>query len=494
MADIKEDFVKKLERRGFEQNLATIALCRQAYEGGEEFINRANLFSHCREKAEEYTDRLARAYYLNYSAPAVDTYSFFLFKTPVTRKYKEDSEKISSFLEDCDRKGTDFDKFIKDLVTSVLVAGSEFVAVDVPQVETLTVQQEKEANKKPYLYTIKTENVLDFEEDDKGLVWIKYLEEREDKGGKWDYEGTGKKVVYVIWSRGHYISYDKEGTVVDDIKLNIDFVPIVPIRFQEGKSLIRDIARINRSLFNWCSLLDELLYRQTFSWLIVPSDPNEPLKEKKIGTSWCFTFNPESKHLPTFISPDASNASTLENRCNNAIQEIYRISNINFNTKDVGKSGIAKAYDFMNINKTLAAIAYTFQEAERSIFQIIGKYYGTEVSFDSDNKFENELDIFIQYPTEFAITAVADRLSRLYEGLTTEFSKRFKKLCASGIVEANFPMLNEETKKEIDDEIETYYESEDSGAGLGEETVDNLDQLEQIIFADAENAAMQDEK
>lgn len=478
MAD--KSIVEKLKRRGFSQNLASISLCRQAYEGGEAFINEANLFSHCREKREEYVDRLKRAYYLNYSSPTVDTYSFFLFKTPVTRKYKENSDKISSFLDNCDRKGTDFDKFIKDSVTSVLVAGREFIVVDVPQVQTLTEQQEKEVNKRPYLYSIKTENVLDFEEDDEGIVWIKYLEKREKKNGRWDYEGDGFTTVFVIWGRGFYKSYDSDGNIVDDIHLNINFVPIVPVKFQEGNSLIRDIARINRSLFNWCSLLDEILYRQTFSWLIVPSDPNEPLKEKKIGTSWCFTFNPEAKHLPQFISPDASNSATLESRCANAIEEIHRISNISWSTQDAGKSGTAKAYDFMNINKTLAAIAYSFQEAEKAIFRIIGKYYGTSVSFSSESSFSSDLDIYIEYPTEFSVTAVAERLSRLYEGLNTEFSKKFKKLCAQGVVEANFPMLNEETKREIDAEIDEFFDSEE-GTGLGEDTVDSMDQIDQLL-------------
>jgi hypothetical protein len=50
-------------------------------------------------------------------------------------------------------------------------------------------------------------------------------------------------------------------------------------------------------------------------------------------------------------------------------------------------------------------------------------------------------------------------------------------------------MLNEETKKEIDEEIEEFYDSEDSGSGLGEDTVDNLDQLEELIAEDEKNAS-----
>lgn len=477
----KKDFVAKLKRRGFEQDLDAIALCRQAYAGGTEFISRANLFSHCREREEEYNDRLARAYYLNYSSPIVDTYSFFLFKSPVTRKYSDDSLRLSIFMNNCDLKGTSFDEFVKNLTTDLLQSGRSFIVIDVPQQETLTVQQELEANKRPYLYPLKTENVLDYEEDDEGFVWIKYLEERSTKNGSWDYDGEGTQQVIVIWGRGFYKVYDLEGNIIQDIKLNIDFVPIVSVEFMGGKSLILDISRVNRSLFNWCSLLDELIYRQTFSWLVVPGDKKESLSEKKIGTSWAWTFDPDSKHAPQFISPDASQASTIENRCEKAIAEIYRIANLDWsNSQMANKSGIAKAYDFMNVNKALGALSYSLQEAEKKVFRFIAKYYGANIDA-SNSDLSGPLDIYIQYPTEFSYTALSDKLSRLYEALTTEFSTRFKKLCASQIVESLFPMLNIEDKTEIDEEIEQYFSNENpSESGLSDELINELDGVDKI--------------
>lgn len=480
MDEVKRDFINKLKRRGFKQKLDTIALCREAYSGGDAFISRANLFSHCREREEEYIDRLARAYYLNYSSPIVDTYTFFLFKSPVTRKYDENSLRLATFMANCDMKGTSFDEFIKNLVSSILVAGREFVVIDVPQQVTLTVQQELEANKRPYLYSIKTENVLDYEEDEEGIIWIKYAEQRPMKGGSWDYEGDGVQDVIVIWGRGFYRAYDLEGNLVDDINLNIDFVPIVEFKFSDGESLIRDIARVNRSLFNWCSLLDEILYRQTFSWLVAPGDKNESLAEKKIGTSWAWTFDPESKHAPQFISPDASQATVLETRCEKTIAEIYRIANLDWsNSQMANKSGIAKAYDFMNVNKALGTIAYSMQEGEKKIFRIIAKYYGATIDA-SNSAIDNPLDIYIQYPQEFSYTALSDKLSRLYEALTTQFSNKFKKLCAAQIVDSLFPMMNEEDKREIDDEIETFYNENPDAFGVEDKSIDELDKIDDV--------------
>ena len=85
-----------------------------------------------------------------------------------------------------------FDEFLKDTCLDVLTAGRAFIAVDVPDVETITLLEDFENKKRPYLYRINTEDVLDFEEDDDGLVWIKYLETRPAKNGNPFYDGEGE--------------------------------------------------------------------------------------------------------------------------------------------------------------------------------------------------------------------------------------------------------------------------------------------------------------
>ena len=142
------------------------------------------------------------------------------------------------------------------------------------------------------------------------------------------------------------------------------------------------------------------------------------------------------------------------------------------NSQMANKSGIAKAYDFMNVNKALSALAYTFQEAEKKIFKFVGLYYGENID-PSDSEITSLLDIYIQYPSDFSYTALSEKLSRLYEGLTTEFSKRFKKLCANQIVDSIFPMLNDADKNEIRNEIDDFYDESDN-FGVGDTTLENL--------------------
>lgn len=452
-----EDLVAKLLKRGFDQDLINIALCREAYSGGTAFINKSNLFTHTREKSDDYIARVSRAYYLNYTAPIVDTYSFFLFKSSINRKYDEKSLILTTFLKNCDNKGTSLDEFMKTVTVSLLQAGREFIVVDMPAVLTETKADELMNNKRPYIYSIKTEDVLDFCKDDEGFVWIKYKTVIDKKEASWDYTGVGKEQRIVIWSRGNYISYDGEGEIQENVNTEIDFVPIIEIKFGDGDSLIKDIARINRALFNWCSLLDEILYQQTFSQLIIPGSDSEKISEKKIGTAWAWTFDKDSKHAPSFISPDVAQAAALETRIANSIAEIYRIANLDWANSSMGaKSGVAKAYDFMNVNKTLSTVAFGLQEGEKKIFKLLAKYYGVDIDVNDDD-ISNPYDIYIQYPTEFSYSAVQEKLTRLYEALNTGFSTKFLKLVSQDIVDTMFPMLNDDAKGEIAEEIEAFY-------------------------------------
>lgn len=444
-----------IERRGFKQPLDNIKLARQSYSGGLAYVSMDNLFTHPRELANEYTDRLKRAYFLNYSAPIVDSYCFFLSKEKVQRNIA-DNLQLQAFVHNCDLEGTSIDEFFKTIAVSILVSGGEFIVVDCPAINTETQADELMTNKRPYLYTIKTEDVLDFKKDDEGFVWIKFKTTYEAKDS-WDYEGEGTIPCYVVWDRQKYTVYDMEGEKIQNMELvnEFGFVPIVHVKF--GESLIKDICVVNRALFNWCSLLDENLYKQTFSWLTLPGDPNESLRDKQIGTSWAFTFDKDSKHPPKFISPDANQSEVFMKNINANIKEIYRLAsldNSSIGTNDY-KSGTSKQYDFMNVNKTLAKISYALQTGEINVFSMINKVYGKNKETASGHPDGVE----IQYPTEFNQVALMDRLEQLYEAVSSQFSKTFRKRAASAIVATLFPLLSEEDSKTIEKEIMTAFDS-----------------------------------
>lgn len=455
----KKEFVMRLLRRGVKLDEAEIALFRESYKGGKAYISVKNLFTHVRERTEEFNDRLKRAYYLNYCSPIIDTYTFFLFKASVLRTYDSKDIKLAKFINDCNRKGLGLDAYMKDLTISLLQSGTEFIVVDAPSERAETKAEELEKNLSTYIYSLKVEDVLDYEEDDDGLVWIKFKALREKKGS-WDYEGTGEETLIIIWTRSDYKEYSEKGELLKEEKNEQGIVPVIKVTFGSGESIIKDIALINRSIFNWCSLLDELLYRQTFSWLVMPGDSAETLEDKELGSSFAFTFPSDAKHIPSFISPDTSQGTLIGEQIKTAVGEIYRMANLDWSqAQTVNQSGVAKAYDFMNVNKTLSSIAYSLQEAEKKIFKIRASFYARDGKTE-ELESKGESPITIQYPTDFAFTAIMEKLQQLYDALSTTFSVTFKKRVAERIVDTIFPALPEEDKKAIKTEIEESFDLE----------------------------------
>ena len=60
-------------------------LYRDSVKGGDEFVNSANLFTHRLEDETDFTERLTRAYYLNYCDVVPNIYNNYIFKEQVNR-------------------------------------------------------------------------------------------------------------------------------------------------------------------------------------------------------------------------------------------------------------------------------------------------------------------------------------------------------------------------------------------------------------------------
>ena len=147
-----------------------------------------------------------------------------------------------------------------------------------------------------------------------------------------------------------------EGELLRAFENTIGEVPFIATFLnKEAQSFIADISIINKSLYNWCSLLDEILYIQTFSQLVVPGDSKQKLSEKRVGSASAFTFDPKATHAPHFIAPDPEQGLLIIKQIDLAIMEIFRAANLEWidSKRATNKSGSAKNFDFQNTNKVL---------------------------------------------------------------------------------------------------------------------------------------------
>jgi hypothetical protein len=210
-----------------------------------------------------------------------------------------------------------------------------------------------------------------------------------------------------------------------------------------GFSLLNDIAYVNRALFNWFSLLDEILYRQTFSQLVMPEDPKSPINDKALGTARGLGFPPDSKHAPHFISSDASQARALMDQIERGVEEIYRLATLRgaIGVKEES-SGVARSYDFMITNNTLSNKALNMEEAETKALRFWARWQGIE-----------EPGHVVEYPSEFEVSSLGEEMENVLRARSLEISGRFEQIMKERIVKRMTPRLPREDMERILAEI-----------------------------------------
>lgn len=427
-----------------------------SYKGGSDYVGANNLFKHTFEDAEGHKDRKLRAYFYNYCAPIVHAYNSFIYRQKIQRDYGNlaNDELFQMFLEDADKQGNSYDEIVRNSSNWASVTGIQFWLIDKPGEKAATKKDEIEQELYPYMVRLSPRDVLDWGLDKYGrLLWVKVREGSEDAD---NFEKDTEEVErYRVWYKDRWELYeirkeqsDKKASKIDEGEHPVGEVPIVQVlHFSEqpmtGGSLLNDIAYVNRGIYNWCSLLDEILYRQTFSQLVMPEDPKSPISDQALGTARGLGFPVEARLAPHFISPDASQAQVLMDQIERAVEEIYRLANLS-GASGVEKdtSGVSKAYDFTITNNTLSDKATNMEDAELKALRIWAKWQGIA-----------DPGISIQYPREFDVIALSDEIDNLIRIQTLKISRKFESVMKERIVGRMAPRLSEQDKKIIEDEI-----------------------------------------
>lgn len=443
---------KRDEYRKAERNYSFF---EEAYKGGVDYINSDHLYMHTFEDSESFRERKARAYYYNYCAPIVNAYNSFIYRQKVARNFGEleDNGLFRQFLENSDKQGNSYEEFVRNISKWSSVTGIQFILVDKPGEGAETMKEELDREIHPYYIRVSPLNVWDWGLDKWGnLLWVKILEKEHDED---DFERTGESVMrFRVWYRDRWELFEVQSDGGGDaVRLAegehpVGEVPIVPVcHFAEdpmtGFSLLNDIAYVNRALFNWCSLLDEILYRQTFSQLVMPEDPKSPINDKALGTARGLGFPPESKHAPHFISPDASQARVLMEQIEHGVEEIYRLATLR---GAIGvteeSSGVARSYDFMITNNTLSNKALNMEEAEMKALRFWARWQGID-----------EPGHIVEYPREFEVSSLGEEIDNVLKAQTLRISERFEQIMKEKIVKRMTPRLPKEDMDRIMGEI-----------------------------------------
>jgi len=456
---------KMSERRHplFTEYLDDWEFFEESVKGGREYLEGGHLFSHRLESQDDdFQERKDRAYFLNFCDEVCETYTNYIMKEKIDRP--EDST-LEEFRKDVDGRGTTIDEFMKKVSYLSSIYGHVHVVVDTPAIDEdkeLTKRTEKEDKLRPYASIIIPTQLVDWSVDRSGnLNWILIQQEEfEDVDPKLE---RIEQITYKLITTEDWQVFDQDGNPADGGRSgsnDLGSIFLITCYHKDidldmvGESLIKDIAYVNRIIFNWSSCIDEMIERQTFSQLIVPDDGSLAQEEesgdplKKISTSSVWTYPSDSTHAPNFISPNTDNLRVIWEMITAHIREIHRLAGLTGASEDLytaQRSGTSQQYGFLNINSSLAAKATNLEKTENEINKLAYMWY---------NKDPQSVEL-VKYPTKFDVEALAQTMETSFLIVEREFSETLNKELLKKLGKKALPLASEEIRNKIDSEIES---------------------------------------
>lgn len=430
---------------------------RQSYVGGRHYINGDNLFSHAREKAKDFKNRLQRAYYLNYVAPGIDLYSGFIFNARISRQANGANAKtLDAYWNNVDGSDKKMGAFAKRAMIWAQVYGWVGVLTDKarPKEEVLSRVEEGQI----YSYLIFPDAVLDWDLDQAGdLVWVT-IEEKYPlvrAAGVEIPEELPRRVR--LWTRTEWELYEVTknskgklvSNVVDAGEHALGKVPLDILRNRDldenagpalfGQSAISDIAYVNRYVFNLCSLLDEMFYEQIFHLLAVPD--NMELSDRKISVHELFTFPHDSQHVPFYLAPEVAQAQLLVDQVHvsiKLIRQMFGLGGRESEDSKAARSGEAWAWEHLDKDQLIADKAANAEAWEQKVADTVARWDGAE-------GFNGSID----YPDTYDVEVLEDEIDTAFRALNMQLGEKFDRWVRGRIARKYMKSATEEERAEV---------------------------------------------
>lgn len=422
-------------------------LLKDSYYGNGIYEKGKGLIQYPRESVENYRNRQNLAYYLNYTAPIVNASVDPIFKDEIRREFNT-NDRFEIFMKDCDRVGADFQTFMRKTATHAKLYGVVFVVVDNESDLSEQKLYNNENRKLPFVTQVLPQDVTDWRFDEKGkLILFQYKTTYRNADGQY-------KVQTTEWTTTEFKVYEEN----EVIKQGVNPLGKVPVVQWYGRatdntemkppSEFLSVAQANYYVFQVCSWHSQLLSSQAFSILTMPSVGNDG--DITIGTANVLTFDPEAKHRPEFIAPNAAPSQMLTQEVDRVVDEMYRMSGINsvIGVKQ-STSGVARQWEFERTNQRLADFAGQCENAEYDIIHLFELWTGDNVDYKC------------MYPRDFKISDVSEGLANAQQVRDLGFgSKTFMLELMKKVIDVYMPEIEPEIYDEIMKETELHLTTE----------------------------------
>ena len=416
---------------------------RDLYRGGAEFKAQAGdyLIQRNREPMGVYQERLDRAFYENYIGSIVDWYAATLFRREPLISVEGDNDLgrkfFSSFVEDCDRKGSNLSDFFRGQMLEALICGSSFTLVDFPrQHRKLQNRAEEEAvgAANAYLVNYSPDQIINWSTDERGSYeWVVIrtsqlrrarLEDPEpmietnwhyyDRENFRSYRQIGKQGMFGSTSGDSPIELVDEGL---HGLAGQHRVPLFELKLTDGMWLMNKAASLQLEHFNKSNALGWALTMGLFAMPVVYSDKTW---NQIVGDSYYIQMGQNDKF--SWAEPEGHVYEIASRNLDRLKDEIYRVCYLQAQTDGPQVSGLSKKRDFAITQEVLRGFGDTVKDMMRRVLLVV------------EQAREDDLSIGVSGLDEFDIgdfsTEIEDarRLLELGVGSPTLRRQVYKKL------------------------------------------------------------------
>jgi hypothetical protein len=191
-------------------------------------------------------------------------------------------------------------------------------------------------------------------------------------------------------------------------------------------TIFEDIALFDQSVFNYMSLMDEMLSGGVFKYLFFPG--KAPTSTTGAGLTHCSTieYDPTASHEPRFDGPSLGDVQPFINAINFYLIGIKRSLGLDTDQeKSYAQSGAAKAFDFTKVKALLDGGAEAMEHIECKLFRFAGLWEGKV----------DEIDV--EYRRDFLGNEQEEELLRMFELIALPY-REMKRQAARRIANLNF--------------------------------------------------------
>jgi hypothetical protein len=350
------------------------AFWRLSYEGGSayKFGNDASgqpvFVAHEAEGKESQDRRRRLSCYRNYCKPIVNRYNNLVFSSGAVSR-DGSSDQYNEFLADADLLGTDMQDLMRHLSLLASIEGESFAVLESTKAEdaNLSVAESRAIGTRMFVIPLKACRILRARMDGPKLIeaLVSFPDEQQGENTVARlYKADSVEVALV----------DKRNMVVSITSLPNDFGSIQCVRVvseSDASSMLKDIAELNKSVFNLDAIHREELVRQTFTSWLATGVRKDDIEVAMAGGRKIHCVSKADQVGVHKLSADVQQAQSLRDAIKDDVSEIYRLAGLSRPQVETGpESGRALKIRFEEIEARARAIADQSEKSESSLTQL----------------------------------------------------------------------------------------------------------------------------